>query len=479
MPSRRHVDAGPRPSPNLPGGAGPVVEGGADACLPDDSGAPAPQGVNVAVPVSLASLLSEFQVCFTAPTFATFCALACGFLAQAGRRTVCGMLVGAGLSRLWSHHRAHRFFSHARWSVQQLSAVLARLVVALLVDDGQPVTVAIDDTLFHRRGPRVHAASWFHDGSARGKRPVGFGNNWVIAAIVVRLPFLDRPIALPVGFALVHKGIEDSRLTLARHLVEALAVALPGRRIDVVADSAYAGRALRGLPGAITWTTRLRSNAALFELAPPRTGRRGRPRLKGNQLPRPAEFAAHAVFTATVVHRYGTTATVQTTVLRCLWYGVFGPQQVQVVLVRDRTDATGYGIALISTDLTASPARIIERYASRWSIEVAIEDAKQTTGVGQARNRLPDAVRRTIPFGLAVSSLAICWYAVSGYQPDDVTTARNLAPWYRSKAQPSVADMIAKLRRVIIAAQFRRPRPEPVTPREISILRLAWADAAA
>ena len=79
------------------------------------------------MPGSLAGLLGEFRGCFTGPSFAVFCALAVGFLAQTGRRTVCGMLVGARLSRVWSHHRAHRFFSHARWSVDQLSAVLARL----------------------------------------------------------------------------------------------------------------------------------------------------------------------------------------------------------------------------------------------------------------------------------------------------------------------------------------------------------------
>ncbi len=468
--------ARPQSQPELSALSRPRTREGADACLP--VGTPAPQQPTIAVPASLAGLLGEFRCCFTAPTFATFCALACGFLAQTGRRTVCGMLVGARLSRVWSHHRAHRFFSRARWSAQQVSLVLARLVVALLVPDGQPVTVAIDDTLFHRRGPKVHAASWFHDGSSSSKRAVGYGNNWVIAAIVVRLPFLDRPVALPAGFALVCKGVDDSRLVLARRLVEQLAVALPSRAIDVVADSAYAGKALRGLSNSITWTTRLRSNAALYQLAPPRTARRGRPRLKGQRLPALAQLADGAVFTATVVHRYGHTSTVQTSVLRCLWYGVLGPRQVQVVLVRDR-NTIGYGIALLSTDLTTNPAQIVERYASRWSIEVAIEDAKQTTGCGQARNRLPAAVTRTVPFELVISTLAICWYAVAGHQPGDVTAVRQLAPWYRSKTQPSVADMIAKLRRVIIVAQFQREHPEPVSPREISILRLAWADAAA
>ncbi len=62
------------------------------------------------------------------------------------------MLAGTGLSRLWSHNRAHSFFSRARWNSDELGLAVARLVVALLVPAGQPVTVAIDDTLFRRRG---------------------------------------------------------------------------------------------------------------------------------------------------------------------------------------------------------------------------------------------------------------------------------------------------------------------------------------
>jgi hypothetical protein len=438
-----------------------------------------PKHSGVVAPASLAGLLGEFRGCFSAWTFPVFCALACGLLAQRARRTVCAMLVGAGLSQTWSHHRAHRFFSHARWSTEEVSAVLARLVVRLLVEAGEAVAVAIDDTLFSRRGPKVHAASWFHDGSAKGDKKIGFGNNWVILAIVVRLALVDRPIALPVGFALVRRGSDDSsRLVLARRLVEALAAALPGRRLDVVADSAYAGKVLRGLPDSVTWTTRLRSNASLYELAPRRTGKRGRPRLQGAKLASLASLARSVQFTPTTVARYGTATTVSIAVVRCLWYGVFGPQAVQVVLVRDKS-TTGYDVALVSTDLSTSAAGVIERYASRWSIEVAIEDAKQLGGVGQARNRLRLAVERTVPFALAVNTLAICWYATVGYHPDDVNERRELAPWYREKTQPSVLDMLAKLRRVVIAAQYRQEDPQPPTPEEITILRLAWEDVAA
>ncbi|MHB1501478.1 MAG: hypothetical protein ACYCYK_10010 [Candidatus Dormibacteria bacterium] len=89
------------------------------------------------------------------------------------------------------------------------------------------------------------------------------------------------------------------------------------------------------------------------------------------------------------------------------------------------------------------------------------------------------AVERTVPFALIVNTLAILWYATVGYHPDDVDERRELAPWYRDKAQPSVLDMLAKLRHVIITTQFRREDPAPLTSQEISIVRLAWEGVAA
>lgn len=435
-------------------------------------------GGDVAVPGSFAELLGEFRCCFSAWTFPVFCALACGLVAQRARRTVCAMLIGAQLSQTWSHHRAHRFFSHARWSVDQLSAVVARLVVGALVPDGQPVLVAIDDTLFSRRGPKVFAASWFHDGSAVGTKKVGYGNNWVIAAIVVEVRFITRPLALPVAFFLVKKGSDQSRLEGARWLVGLLSGALGGRLIHVVADAAYAGKVLQDLPQGITWTTRLRSNAALYELAPPPIGRRGRPRTKGGRLASLSVLAKCATFTQMDITRYSTTTTIEIATIRCLWYGVFGRQEVRVVLVRDASKS-GYDIALITTDLDVGAGSIVERYAARWSIEVSIEDAKQTGGVGQARNRVQLAVERTVPLALIVNTLTMYWYATVGYHPDDVDERRELAPWYKEKTQPSVLDMFTKLRRVIVAGYLRPIDPQTPTPREITILRLAWEDVAA
>jgi hypothetical protein len=430
------------------------------------------------VPASLLTLLAAFAPLFTAPSFRTFTGLACGFLAQPGKRTVCGMLSGAGLARLWPHDRAHRFFSRARWNADDLGLAAAVLVVSLLVPAGAPVDVAVDDTLFRRRGKKVWAASWFHDGSAPGPAKTGYGNNWVVLGIVVRLRFMSRPVAVPVMAKLVIKGSNSrSRLWLARRMAERLAAALPGREVRVVADSAYAGGELKHLPARVSWTTRLRKDAALHGLPPARTGRPGRPRVKGDRLPSLAKLAAAAEFSQVTVTRYGRTEAIEAAVVTCLWYSVFGSRPVTVVIVRDRP-GSGFGIALVTTDRTATVERVIERYASRWSIEVAIEDSKQIFGTGQARNRTASAVERTVPFQIACQAAAVTWYATVGHDPADLHERRSLSPWYASKAEPATADMAAKLRRVIIAARFKASRPEQPTPQEIAVLRLAWEDAA-
>jgi hypothetical protein len=150
------------------------------------------------VPRSLADLLAVFRPCFTAPTFPTFVGLVVGLIAQTRRRTVCGMLTGAGLEQVWHHSRAHRLFTNARWSGDALGLVLADLIVTRLLPTDSALTIAVDDTLFKRSGKKVFGVAWHHDGAAKGPKPIGFGNCWVVAGIVVQLSFLSRPVCLPV-----------------------------------------------------------------------------------------------------------------------------------------------------------------------------------------------------------------------------------------------------------------------------------------
>jgi hypothetical protein len=254
------------------------------------------------LPASLAVLLETFRSCFTAPSFGTFQALVAGLVAQTGRRTVCGMLLGAGLSRLLPHDRFHRFFSHARWSPDQLGLAAARLIVTRLLPAAAEVEVAVDDSLFRRRGRSVHGAFWAHDGSQPG-HVTARGNRWVICGILVRLPFSSRRWCLPVLFRLWAGKGTASPVALASQMLGLLAAAFPDRVIHLVADAAYHGKPLADLPARLTVTTRLPRNAVLYALAPSRTGRRGRPATKGARLGTPGEVAARATWRRTVVTR--------------------------------------------------------------------------------------------------------------------------------------------------------------------------------
>ena len=69
------------------------------------------------------------------------------------------------------------------------------------------------------------------------------------------------------------------------------------------------------------------------------------------------------------------------------------------------------------------------------------------------------------------------WHALHGHAPEDVTGHRVRARWYTTKTEPSYDDMAVKLRRVIIAARFRGPRPEQATPQETRAVLATWAAA--
>ena len=428
------------------------------------------------LPVSLLAVAQVLRGCFTAPSFETFTHLLAGMVAARGPRTVTGMLTGAGLSRVWSHHRVHRFFSRAAWDPRKVGMALAGAVIETLLPPGADVRVAVDDTLLRRLGRKIWAALWAHDGSARSQDKIGFGNTWVIAAILVDLPFASRPVALPVLARLWRGKATASRSELALAMVKDLKRVAGPRILHVVADAAYHHPEVAGLPAGITWTTRLNHNATLLGLPPAPTGKRGRPRKKGDPLGSLVQIAAGTTWRAVTVQRYGQTADVRLAERRVQWYGPWKDLPVRLILLRD--SSRYYDLALITTDLTTPVEQIISRYAARWTIEVVFSQMRQNLGVGQARNRTARAVERTVPFGLTVYTLVNLWYARHGNPTADVAAHRALSPWYTHKAEVSFQDMTDTLRRVIIAARFLPTSPRQATNEEILAVTTAWAQAA-
>jgi DDE superfamily endonuclease len=440
------------------------------------------------LPASLAGLLGSLRPCFTGPSFRTFCGLVAGLCGQVRRRTVCGMLLGAGLSRCWPHDRAHYFFARASWDLDRLGVAVARLVVALLVPAGEPVLVAVDDSVFPRAGRKVYGAAWQHDGSSPARDKVGFGTCFVTAGIVVTLPFSSRPWCLPVLARLHVPGTGQaagqprkrdpapaSAVSAAAALVALLAGAFPDRVVHVVADAHYHGPALTTLPAGVTWTTRLPRNAVLYALAPPRVRKPGRPPRKGRRLGTPADLAAAASWTPARVRIYGRDQDRQLAEVTCLWYGCLGTITVRVILARGARTT----LALVTTDLDTPAAGLVERYAARWQIEQAFADARHVLGAGQARTRTRRAVERTVPFALLAHTLVVIWYARHGHDRSDIDDRRAAEPWYPAKTEPAFDDMLTKLRRTLIAARISRGSPAHPEPAQITAVLAAWQAAAA
>jgi hypothetical protein len=441
------------------------------------------------LPASLAVLLGALRPCFTAPSFRTFCGLTAGLAGQVRRRTVVGMLLGAGLARAWPHDRAHYFFARARWQADELGLAVARLVVLLLVPPGDPLTVAVDDSVFRRSGRKVYGAGWQYDGSSPSQNKLSFGTCFVTCGIVVRLPFCTRPVCLPVLARLVLPGKKPrarnrkkaapapaTKVSAATGLVTLLAAAFPGRAIHVVADAAYHGPALKHLPPAVTWTCRLRANAVLYGLAPPRpAGTRGRPRRKGDRLGTPGQLAAATGWVSATVRIYSRDQDIHLADITCLWYGCLDTRTVRVILARSDAGL----LALVTTDLAAGAAALTERYAARWSIEQAFADARNVLGAGEARNRARRAVERTVPFALLTSTLIIIWYARHGHHRAGPAARRHAQPWYPAKTEPAFEDMLTQLRRVLIAARISKGSAAHPTPEQTKAVLAAWHAAAA
>lgn len=207
----------------------------------------------------------------------------------------------------------------------------------------------------------------------------------------------------------------------------------------MVADGAYVCTTLRHLPANITLTGPLPRHAALSQVHPdvdnppcprqaaPTSG----PRSKDRHAHRPGRHhrtrARHRHLLWPDPHDHSAPS-------RCLWPGVFRSHPVRVLVIRE---PRRLGLALLTTDTTAGIQQVVRRYAARWSIEVAFADAKQITGVGEARNRTRPAVERTVPFGLLVQSLVIIWYHLVGHSPKVVTDHRGRARWYTTKTHPA------------------------------------------
>jgi hypothetical protein len=178
------------------------------------------------------------------------------------------------------------------------------------------------------------------------------------------------------------------------------------RQIVAVADGGYASLKLlercRALPNPITFVTRLRLDAALYEAAPPRyPGQIGRPRLKGSRLPNLSAVVEDPKtdwMPITVSGWYGgAERTVEIVSNTAIWYSTGLPAvPLRWVLIRDPQEEFDTQ-ALLCTDLAVDPGQIISWFVRRWQMEATFQEVRQRLGFETQRHWSEKAIPRGLP----------------------------------------------------------------------------------
>ena len=410
-------------------------------------------------------LLTSFSPLMTTPTFENFMVIASGWVFATGRHSVTEVIQRAGAVGKKHYSVYHRFFSLARWSLDEVSHVLLGVLLQL-VPTGEIVCLVVDDTLCRKRGLHIFGTCMHHDPliSCRRVSLVNWGHNWVVVGIAVKLPFAPNVVwCLPFAFRLYisrkrpksqrwkYVGIEHkTRPELATEILQMAAEWFPDRVFHVLGDSAYGGKSiLKPLPRGFHVTSRLPMNAQLFA-PPPASSGRGRPRKKGARLSSPAQLAADRgkPWKQLRLVMYGKKKTLKVKQMTGLWRSA-GYRSIKVVVVRDPKGKVR-DQAFFTTDTEATPEQVLTRYSFRWSIEVAFENTKSHFGFEDPQNRTQKAVERTAPLAMVLYSFVIAWFTEHGFKK----CAFPNRPWYTRKSTAAFTDILTTLRKESVREYF-------------------------
>jgi hypothetical protein len=418
------------------------------------------------LPTTMIRVLAPFAPLFSERVFEHVQVLLAGAILSPGRRTVSSALRAMGLDQHKRFHRYHRVLSRAVWSSREASRVLLGLLVGTFVPDG-PLVLGVDETLERRRGKKIAAKGIYRDPvrSSHSHFVKTSALRWVCVALLTPIPWADRVWALPFVCSLApserycqEHGKRHKTLTeWAWQLLLLVRRWYPERRIVAVADGGYASLRLldccRRLSNPITFITRLRLDAALYEPAPPRKpGQIGRPRLKGSRLPNLSavvEDPKTAWMPISVSDWYGgAERTVEIVSDSAIWYSTGLPAvPVRWVLIRDPQEEFKTQ-ALLCTDLAADPGRIISWFVRRWQMECTFQEVRQRLGFETQRHWSEMAIQRTAPALLGLFSLVVLFaHRMMADQPTEIV---RRAAWY-DKTHPTFSDALALVRKELWA----------------------------
>ena len=425
-------------------------------------------------------VMTLFQGLFTAPSWQTFPSLAGGWALATDRHTITTYLWLTGATTVKHFSRFYVFLGcplyNRRW---QLWGAVIRFAAQFVPED-EVIRVAFDDTTKKKAGTHIEGLDRYRNGagSARQEYRTLRGLHFVLG--VMRIPLKRWPghsLSVPVGLELSLKPAQAqtrnvpyrSRSQLARDMLDFIAEQLPGRHIRSLADGGYATKdSVRQLPDSAHAVGRFPISAKLYELPPqPIQKRRGAPRKKGNRIGSPKTLAQ----TSEGWSPHPSEGGAEVRAWCGLWHSVLPGRLIRVVVVRreaQRCTKTPSQRkppppveAFFTTDLPLSTAEILNEYADRWSVDIAIRDANAFDGLGQEQCRKWQCIIGANTFRLVMAAARTLWF-LAQVERGAAWNLCRYRPWYRQKVAPSQLDVVWACREALHEAGiFPIPRFTP------------------
>jgi hypothetical protein len=401
-----------------------------------------------------------FQGLFPAPSWQSFSLLACGWALATDRHTITTYLWLTGATAVKHFSRFYVFlgcplYNH-RW---QLWGAVIHLAAQFVPED-EVIRVAFDDTTKKKAGSHIEGLARYRNGagSARQEYRTLRGLNYVLG--IMRLPLTRWPghsLSVPVGLELYLKPEQAQKLNvpyrsrsqLARDILDFIAEQVPGRPIRSLADGGYATKDyVRQLPDAAHVVGRFPISAQLDEVPSKPTKKRcGAPRKKGALIGSPKTLAQTTEGWAP----HPTEAGAEIQAWCGGWHSVLPGRLIRVVVVRREAKGapkrTGQRKppppveAFFTTDLRLSAYDILNEYAGRWSVEIAIRDANAFDGLGQDQCQKRQRIIGVNTFRLVMATARTLWF-IDQVERGMTFTLCRYRPWYRQKVAPSQLDVV-------------------------------------
>lgn len=429
----------------------------------------------LSLPTIVIDRIEPFAPCFCgATTWMKAQTLLIGAILTPGKRLVTEALRVMGLSQSEKFAQYHQVLKRAVWSPLTLAQGLLKLLLKTFTQAEDVLVFGIDPTIERRWGHKIAARGIYRDGVRSSDRHFvkASGLRWISLMLLTPIPWAERIWALPIMTVLspseryYQPRGRSSKTVLARsaQMLKVLRRWLPERKLVGVGDSASAAldflstmQRLR-----ITFVTRLRLDAALYEPAPLYSGK-GRPRKKGKRLPTLTQVLDNpdTLWTTVSLPWYdGQQRGMDITSGTAVWYHSGKPPiPIRWLLVRDPL-ADYEPVALLCTDTTAEPVSVVTWFIQRGQLEVTFEETRRHLGMETQRQWSDKAIARTTPLLLGLFSwITLVAHDLYAAHP---SAAPRQAAWY-AKPLPTFSDALALVRHCLWTAYptFRISKDAP------------------